>query len=379
MQFFKRDKKDEQDEDPIYPDPSPLVERTKAALAQNEPTDEEMRREQGLAEERHAPLPPTDAPPPSPPRFLESSTPPRSSEPTSRQPDVAPRIPDPSLRLPEPAPRIPEPAPRIPEQAPRMQGPPRMPESYPRASEPQRAPEPMPQSPQSRFDPRPQQRPERPAPSSQGKWNPEGERRPMNPVPRERLPYPDLPMPSQERPQDWERERERSSPRAPQAVTPSARTVISRESTFNGNVRSDGDLLIEGTFEGEIDCKGTVIIAEGANVSATIRARNSTVAGSANGDFSCEERLTIQSTGEMRGKAQAPTLIVEEGAFFEGEFKMGSGGFTSTTSNLSSWQSGRSGRPESSRSLSPQLEESSATEDDSDDEADEQSNNDAWT
>jgi cytoskeletal protein CcmA (bactofilin family) len=169
----------------------------------------------------------------------------------------------------------------------------------------------------------------------------------MNPVPRERLPYPDLPV----QPQERERERERPMSRSAQAAAPSPRTVISKESTFNGNVRSDGDILIEGSFEGEIDCKGTVIIAEGANVSATVRARNSTVAGSANGDFTCEERLTIQSSGEMRGKAQAPTLVVEEGAFFEGEFKMGSGGLTSVSSNLSSWQTGRSG---TTRSTSPQ-------------------------
>lgn len=313
MQFFKRDKKDEQDEDPIYEEPSPLVERAKAALAQNEPTDEELRQEQESAEER--PLPPPTAFVPPPPRFLESPAAPRPLESAPRQPDVTPAVPNFGPRLPDPAARMPDLAPRIPE--------------TPRPAEP---------TPQPRFDPTPQ-RPER-LPVSQGKWNPEGERRAMNPVPRERLPYPDLPVQPQER--ERERERERPMSRSAQAAAPSPRTVISKESTFNGNVRSDGDILIEGSFEGEIDCKGTVIIAEGANVSATVRARNSTVAGSANGDFTCEERLTIQSSGEMRGKAQAPTLVVEEGAFFEGEFKMGSGGFTSATSNLSSWSSGRS-------------------------------------
>lgn len=171
----------------------------------------------------------------------------------------------------------------------------------------------------------------------------------MNPVPRERLPYPDLPTQAPDRPSDRPERSERSITRGgqPQQVAP--RTVISRESNFNGNFRSDSDLLIEGTFEGEIDSKGTVIIAEGANVSATVRARNSMIAGSANGEFTCDERLTIQATGEMRGKAQAATLVVEEGAFFEGEFKMGAGGFTSISSNFSSWQTGRTTRNEPTR------------------------------
>lgn len=169
----------------------------------------------------------------------------------------------------------------------------------------------------------------------------------MNPVPRERLPYPDLPMQNPERPispdrpMNPERGPERGPARPYQGGGPVARTVIDKDSHFNGNFRSDSDLLIEGNFEGEIDCKGTVIVAEGASISATVRSRNAVVAGSANGDITCDERLTIQATGELRGKAQAATLIVEEGAFFEGEFKMGSGGFSTMGSGFSNWQNQR--------------------------------------
>lgn len=198
------------------------------------------------------------------------------------------------------------------------------------------------------------QPPGAPRPPEQGKWNPQGERRSMNPVPRDRLPYPDLPPQRDERPIREDRpirdERplprdERPFGRNPQPPqTGPARTIIDRDSHFNGNFRSDSDLVIEGEFEGEIDCKGTVIVAEGANISATVRARNAVVAGSANGDFTCDERMTVQATGEMRGKAQAATLVVEEGAFFEGEFKMGSGGFTTVSgSNFSNWQGGNAG------------------------------------
>jgi cytoskeletal protein CcmA (bactofilin family) len=309
MQFFKRDKKDEHEEDPIYEEPTPLVDRARAALAQNEPTDEERRLNREETEMNMMQSRPIE---PTLPRIMESAP--------------APRLPEPGPRSQEPGPHMPEPAPRIPDVASRMAEP----------------------APAQRFDP-PYQRSERPSAPSQGKWNPEGERRPMNPVPRERLPYPDLPTQAPERPSDRPDRSDRSITRGGQPQQAAPRTVISRESNFNGNFRSDSDLLIEGTFEGEIDCKGTVIIAEGANVSATVRARNSMIAGSANGEFTCEERLTIQATGEMRGKAQAATLVVEEGAFFEGEFKMGAGGFTSISSNFSSWQTGRTTRNEPTR------------------------------
>jgi cytoskeletal protein CcmA (bactofilin family) len=210
----------------------------------------------------------------------------------------------------------------------------------------------------------------------------------MNPVPRERLPYPDLPTPASDRPMDRPLDRpdrsERST-RGGQSQQLAPRTVISREANFNGTLKSDSDLLIEGTFEGEIDCKGTVIIAEGANVSATVRARNSMIAGSANGEFTCEERLTIQATGEMRGKAQAATLVVEEGAFFEGEFKMGAGGFTSISSNFSSWQTGRSSRNEPPRPSQPRKDTPSEptpaadASEEQDDQPESQPKRDAWS
>jgi cytoskeletal protein CcmA (bactofilin family) len=204
-------------------------------------------------------------------------------------------------------------------------------------------------------------------PPEQGKWNPpgpQGERRPMNPVPRERLPYPDLPMQAPERQPDRPSDRQADRPsdrapgRSPQQSAPISRTIVDRNSHFDGNFRSDTDLLIEGTFEGEIDCKGTVVVAEGANVTATVRARNAIVAGAANGDFNCDERLTVQATGELRGKAQAATLVVEEGAFFEGEFKMGAGGFSAIGSNFSSWQSGRSAKNSGPRNPGERREES---------------------
>lgn len=102
------------------------------------------------------------------------------------------------------------------------------------------------------------------------------------------------------------------------------KSVISKKSTFVGTMRSEIDVLIEGDFEGEVYCQAEVTIADGANVSAIVKASSINIGGAADGEFYCEKRITIRSTGEMRGKAQAPVFSVEEGAFFEGEFKMGS-------------------------------------------------------
>ncbi len=155
----------------------------------------------------------------------------------------------------------------------------------------------------------------------------------MSNIARENLPYPDLPVQGSTR----------------QARATGQATVIDAQSHFNGNYRSDSDLIIEGAFEGEIECNGTVTVAQDATMSATVRARNVIVAGSANGEITCDERFSISATGEMRGKAQASTLVVEEGAFFEGEFRMGSSySSASQSSSYGDWESARRTPVESS-------------------------------
>lgn len=163
----------------------------------------------------------------------------------------------------------------------------------------------------------------------------------MSNIARENLPYPDLPAQSGSR----------------QARPTGQATVIDAQSHFNGNYRSDSDLIIEGTFEGEIECNGTVTVAESATMSATVRARNVVVSGSANGEITCDERFTVRATGEMRGKAQAATLVVEEGAFFEGEFRMGSSYSSAVSSTYGDWESARKA-PEAASPYSMSVDES---------------------
>lgn len=158
----------------------------------------------------------------------------------------------------------------------------------------------------------------------------------MSNIARENLPYPDLPVQSSSR----------------QARATGQATLIDAQSHFSGNYRSDSDLIIEGSFEGEIECNGTVTVAENATLSATVRARNVVVAGAANGEITCDERFTVRPTGEMRGKAQSATLVVEEGAFFEGEFRMGGSYSGAMSSSYSGWESSSRKTPEAAPEMS---------------------------
>ena len=106
-------------------------------------------------------------------------------------------------------------------------------------------------------------------------------------------------------------------PRRPsQAVTES---VIDEHSSFHGTYRTAQDLRIEGHYDGEIECEGTVTIAEQAVVNAQVRAENITVAGQFEGEIECGSRFEVLPTGRVSGRVSAGVIAVQEGARFDGQ------------------------------------------------------------
>lgn len=122
----------------------------------------------------------------------------------------------------------------------------------------------------------------------------------------------------------------------PQGQAAESVSIIDRFSNFDGTFQSTRDLRIEGQAKGSITCQGTLHVAQGANVNARVDAENITVAGELEGEISCKGRLQILPSGRVRGKIDTATLVINEGAFYEGQLEMTGG------TSLSSGRSGRS-------------------------------------
>lgn len=98
--------------------------------------------------------------------------------------------------------------------------------------------------------------------------------------------------------------------------------MIDQYSDLDGTYNSTRDLRIEGQVKGTIQCRGTLHIAQGANVNAKVEAENISVAGELDGEITCRGKLLLLPSGRVRGKINTMTLIVHEGAFYEGELQM---------------------------------------------------------
>jgi cytoskeletal protein CcmA (bactofilin family) len=108
-------------------------------------------------------------------------------------------------------------------------------------------------------------------------------------------------------------------------------SVIGPQTSFSGTLRSETAVRILGAVDGEIISSQSVAIEESARVKARVTAETITVAGEVNGEIQCAGRVEIMPSGRVHGEIQAGTLVMQEGAFFEGNLKMGASVETTTT------------------------------------------------
>jgi cytoskeletal protein CcmA (bactofilin family) len=102
----------------------------------------------------------------------------------------------------------------------------------------------------------------------------------------------------------------------------SSQSIVDRDSHFDGLYKTEQNLTVEGQAEGEIQCQGILTVEQGARVKAKVTARNVTVAGELEGEVTCQDVFKITPSGQVEATVTASRLIVEEGGFYNGEFKM---------------------------------------------------------
>lgn len=113
----------------------------------------------------------------------------------------------------------------------------------------------------------------------------------------------------------------RGAPMQQQQPEPSS--VIDQYSSFDGTYNSSRDLRVEGQVKGTIVCKGALHVAQGATVKASVEAESISVAGELDGEITCRGRLELLPSGRMKGQIATQSLVIHEGATYEGEMMMG--------------------------------------------------------
>src|ERR1041385_2505674 len=94
-------------------------------------------------------------------------------------------------------------------------------------------------------------------------------------------------------------------------------TVVTGEANFKAMMRVDGHL------SGRVSSSsGTLIVGANGKVDANIEVAVAVIHGTINGDIIATQRLELGRAAKVNGNIQTPSLIIEQGAIFEGSCKM---------------------------------------------------------
>lgn len=92
---------------------------------------------------------------------------------------------------------------------------------------------------------------------------------------------------------------------------------------MEGKVRfGTGMIRLNTHVKGEIQCEGTIVVADQGEIEGEIHTRLISIAGKVKGTVHAAERLEIKEHGILLGDIYTPCLVIDPGGYFDGQCHM---------------------------------------------------------
>jgi cytoskeletal protein CcmA (bactofilin family) len=93
--------------------------------------------------------------------------------------------------------------------------------------------------------------------------------------------------------------------------------------SIEGKINASSDIRIDGTLNGNLDCKGRVIIGPDGKVDGEINCQNAVIEGIFIGKLNVKELLNVRESANIQGDVVSDKLLVQPGAIFNVNCSMG--------------------------------------------------------
>lgn len=99
--------------------------------------------------------------------------------------------------------------------------------------------------------------------------------------------------------------------------------LIGAGTVVNGDIKSNGDIRIDGSVVGNIVSKAKVVVGATGSIEGNVTSQHADVSGSIRGKVTVNELLFLKSSANIQGDIITGKLVVEVGATFTGTCNMG--------------------------------------------------------
>jgi cytoskeletal protein CcmA (bactofilin family) len=104
---------------------------------------------------------------------------------------------------------------------------------------------------------------------------------------------------------------------------PVTKAMLGNKVIFEGHIRSQEDLIIEGEVEGTIEMmEHRLTIAANGRVRANIKAREIEVLGAIQGKIEAVEKVYIRKSAQLIGDIHSAGIIIEDGGYIKGNIEL---------------------------------------------------------
>jgi len=101
--------------------------------------------------------------------------------------------------------------------------------------------------------------------------------------------------------------------------------LIGTGTEIKGNVKSSGDIRIDGFLNGNLNTKGKLVIGESGRVKGEVFCKSSDIEGTIEGKVNVAELLTLKTSARVNGDIKTGRLAIEPGSAFTGNCIMTDG------------------------------------------------------
>ena len=102
-------------------------------------------------------------------------------------------------------------------------------------------------------------------------------------------------------------------------------TILGKGSVFEGKLKVEHTLRIDGKFTGDINTTDTLIVGKEGVVDGNVEAKMLIVGGTLKGTAKIKDKIVLETKSEFQGEMKTTRLVIDEGATFDGRCSMKQG------------------------------------------------------
>lgn len=108
--------------------------------------------------------------------------------------------------------------------------------------------------------------------------------------------------------------------------------IIAQGTKIVGTITTNSDIRIDGELEGDLVCKGKIVVGQQGYIKGNVDCANAEIMGNVNGKMIVNGTLSLKTTSKIWGQIKTKILSIEPEAQFTGSCEMGNANNSPTQS-----------------------------------------------